>query len=273
MHDCWAFTGHCAHYSYEQCYQWRYGCHNCPQKKTYPSSFLLDASKKNWLKKKDLFTSVKNMKLVTPSKWLASQVEQSFLNKYPIMTIPNGIDLDIFKPTPSNFREKNGLVGKKVILGVASSWGSKKGLSDFVDLSMHLDDNYKIVLVGLTEKQKKELPSNILKITRTNNIRELAEIYTTADVFLNPSREETMGLTTVEAMACGTPVVVSNCTAVPEVVNSKCGIVLESFSVECICDAIDKALLIAKPFIEKAGEYEKNKRYIEYMKLYESNVM
>lgn len=270
LHDCWAFTGHCAHYSYEQCDRWKLGCHNCPQKKTYPSSFLLEASRKNWLKKRDLFTSVKKMKLVTPSKWLASQVEQSFLSKYPVMAIPNGIDLDVFKPTPSDFREKNGLVGKKIILGVASAWGPKKGLFDFVELSKQLDDDYKIVLVGLTEQQKKELPSNILKITRTNNVHELAEIYTAADVFLNPSREETMGLTTVEAMACGTPVVVSNCTAVPEVVNSKCGIILETVSVEYIRDAVDKAILMAKPSIENVCEFEKNRRYAEYTKMYES---
>ena len=269
LHDCWTFTGHCAHYSYVKCDKWKTGCHNCPQKKTYPSSFLLDASRKNWLKKRDLFTSVKNMKLVTPSKWLASQVVQSFLSKYPVMAIPNGIDLDVFKPTSSDFREKNGLVGKKIILGVASAWGPKKGLFDFVELSKQLDDDYKIVLVGLTEQQKKDLPSNILKITRTNDIHELAEIYTAADVFLNPSREETMGLTTVEAMACGTPVVVSNCTAVPEVVNLECGTILESLSPENIKKGIKETLLKRKPCLFDVEKFEKRKRYTEYIDLYE----
>ena len=207
LHDCWAFTGHCAHYSYVKCGKWNVGCYNCPQKKSYPSSFLFDYSKQNWIKKNVLFTSVNNMTLVTPSKWLANEVKQSFLSKYPVNVIPNGIDLNVFKPTPSDFREKNSLVGKKIILGVASAWGLKKGLFDFVELSKCLDEDYKIVLVGLTEKQKKELPSNILKITRTNNIHELAEIYTAADVFFNPTYEDNYPTVNLEAQACGTPVI------------------------------------------------------------------
>ena len=268
LHDCWAYTGHCAYYSYVKCDKWKVGCFNCSHKKSYPSSLLFGQSKQNWIKKKTLFTSVKNMILVTPSKWLANEVKQSFLSKYPVKVIPNGIDLNVFKPTPSNFREKNGLVGKKIILGVACIWDARKGLNDFVELSKILDDNYKIVLVGLSEKQKKELPKNILKIAKTNNIQELAEIYSAADVFFNPSREETMGLTTVEAMACGTPVVVSNCTAVPEVVNSKCGIILKTVTVECIKNAIDKASLMENSHIYNICKYEKKQRYTEYMKLY-----
>ena len=270
LHDCWTFTGHCAHYSYERCYRWRTGCHNCPQKRTYPSSFLLDASKKYWLKKRELFTSVKNMKLVTPSKWLASQVEQSFLSKYPVMAIPNGIDLDVFKPTPSDFRERNGLVGKKIILGVASAWGIKKGLDVFVDLSRILDEKYKIVLVGIPTNQKEKLPPNILAIMRTNNVKELAEIYTAADVFLNPSREETMGLTTIEAIACGTPVVVSNYTAVPEVVDESVGIICENLDMQNIKECIDTVLkknIHPRQYCEK---YEKNKQYLEYISLYQN---
>ena len=147
------------------------------------------------------------MTLVSPSKWLANEVKQSFLGGYPVKVIPNGIDLNVFKPTPSNFREKNGLVGKKVILGVASIWEERKGLNDFVELSKILDDNYKIVLVGLSEKQKKELPDNIIKITRTNNVRELAEIYTAADILFNPTHEDNYPTVNLEAQACGTPVV------------------------------------------------------------------
>lgn len=268
LHDCWTFTGHCAHYSYVKCDKWKTGCYNCPQKKRYPSSLLLDASKQNWLKKKALFTSVKKMTLVTPSKWLANEVKQSFLGRYPIKVIPNGIDLNVFKPTLSDFREKNGLVGKKIILGVASAWGLKKGLNDFVELSKILDDNYKIVLVGLTEKQKRELPRNILGITCTNNVKELAEIYTAADVFLNPSREETMGLTTVEAMACGTPVVVSNCTAVPEVVGKSDGKILFNLSVNAMVSAMQE--IFAKKYypLDNASSFERRKKYMSYIQLY-----
>ncbi|OWV26299.1 glycosyl transferase [Fibrobacter sp. UWB1] len=269
LHDCWTFTGHCAYYSYVKCDKWKTGCYNCPQKKRYPSSLLLDASKKNWLKKKALFTSVKKMTLVTPSKWLANEVKQSFLSRYPIKVIPNGIDLNVFKPTPSNFREKNGLVGKKVILGVASIWEERKGLNDFVELSKILDDNYKIVLVGLSEKQKKELPDNIIKITRTNNVRELAEIYTAADVFLNPSREETMGLTTVEAMACGTPVVVSNYTAVPETVIDDCGIVIKEIAPKAVLNVIECGNLLQGNCAQNAQTYEKFSQYKIYLRIFE----
>ena len=207
LHDCWLFTGHCAHYSFQKCDRWKNGCFQCPQKKCYPSSLCLDSSKKNWERKKSLFTSVKNLVLVVPSKWLANQVEQSFLGMYPIKIIPNGIDLGVFKPTSSDFRERNNLENKKVILGVASAWGPRKGLNDFVELSKGLDDNYKIILVGLTEQQKNELPKNILGITRTNNVKELAEIYTAADVLFNPTYEDTYPTVNLEAQACGTPVV------------------------------------------------------------------
>ena len=207
LHDCWAFTGHCAYYSFVHCDKWKGGCFNCPQKKAYPSSFLFDSSNKNWEIKRNLFTKIKKMTLVTPSRWLANQVEQSFLGKYPVKVIPNGIDLNTFKPTPSDFRKKNNINDRKVILGVASAWGRRKGLHDFIKLSKILDENYKIVMVGLTEKQKKQLPHNILAITRTNNITELAEIYTMADVFFNPTYEDNYPTVNLEAQACGTPVV------------------------------------------------------------------
>ena len=270
LHDCWTFTGHCAHYSYAKCYKWQKGCFCCPQKRSYPTSMLFDFSKRNWEKKKTLFTSVKNMRLVTPSRWLANQVQQSFMSKYPVKAIPNGIDLTIFKPTQSDFREKNGLIGKKIILGVASAWGIKKGLNVFGDLSRILDENYKIVLVGISKKQKEKLPPNILAIMRTNNVKELAEIYTAADVFLNPSREETMGLTTVESIACGTPVVVSNCTAVPEVVDESVGIICKKLDMQNIKDCIDTVLKKNIHPTQYCEKYEKNKQYLEYIFLYKT---
>ena len=207
LHDCWAFTGHCAYFSYVKCDKWKTGCFNCPQKKRYPSSLLWDASKQNWQKKKALFTSVKNMTLATPSKWLANEVKKSFLSNYPMKVIANGIDLDVFKPTPSDFKEKNGLVGKKIILGVASSWSECKGLKDFIELSKILDEKYKIVLVGLSGNQIKELPENVMAISRTNNVKELAEIYTAADIFFNPTYEDNFPTVNLEAQACGTPVI------------------------------------------------------------------
>ncbi len=219
LHDCWAFTGHCAYFSYVNCDKWKTGCGNCPQKNQYPTTSILDNSEKNFLRKKTAFTGVKNMTLITPSRWLAGLVEHGFLSEYPIEVVYNTIDKSTFKPTSSDFRERYGLQNKTIILGVASVWERRKGLEDFIELSKILDDKYVVVLVGVDDKQIASLPQNVIGIKRTNSPRELAKIYTAADVFINTSREETFGLTTVEALSCGTPVVVYKNTACEEVVN------------------------------------------------------
>ena len=268
LHDCWAFTGHCAYFTTAACDRWKSECCDCPMKKSYPSSILLDRSKQNWNKKKALFTSVKNMTLVTPSEWLAWLVRQSFLGKYPVKAIPNGIDLAAFKPTKSNFREKYGLQNKKVILGVATAWSERKGLNEFKELASLLDEDYKVVLLGLNAEQIKDLPQNILGLPSTDTLEELAGIYTEADVFVNAGKEETMGLTTVEAMACGTPAAVSNLTAVPEVVTPDGGIVLEKLTAEGIKQGIEKVLGTAFNTRKNAEKYEKKQQYFKYLNLY-----
>ena len=218
LHDCWTFTGHCAHFSFVGCEKWKTGCHHCTQTDRYPMSVLRDASNKNYFRKKTLFCGVRNMTLITPSKWLADLVKASFLKEYPVRIVYNTIDKTVFKPTPSDFLEHYGLQDRFVVLGVASAWDERKGLDDFVELSRRLEDTFQIVLVGLSEKQRKQVPGNILCIPATDSPRELAQIYTAADVFLNPSKEETFGLTTVEALACGTYPVVYKGTACEEIV-------------------------------------------------------
>lgn len=218
LHDCWPFTGHCTHFSVVKCENWKSQCHECKQSDCYPSSFVIDNSRDNFIRKKRAFTGVSNMTLITPSNWLANLVSQSFLNKYPIEIVYNTVDTNVFKSTPSNFREKLGLCDKTIILGVASVWNEKKGLMDFLKLADVLDDRYKIVLVGLSSKQLKKLPTNIIGLPRTNNPKELAAIYTAADIFVNPSQEETFGLTTIEARSCNTPVIVYKGTACEEIV-------------------------------------------------------
>ena len=222
LHDCWAFTGHCSHFIIAKCNKWQTLCQNCPQKKMYPASLFKDNSKQNFEKKKELFTGLKNLTLITPSKWLANLVKQSFLKEYPVEVIYNTIDKNIFRSTPSDFRKKYNLENKKIILGVASVWNKSKGLDDFVELSKILDDNYKIVLVGLTEKQIKSLPKNILGLQKTNSPQELAQIYSASDIFFNPSLEETFSLTTYEAVSCGCKAVVYKGTACEEIVNKFC---------------------------------------------------
>ncbi len=238
LHDCWAFTGHCAHFVMAQCNKWETQCGNCPQKRNYPASYFVDNSKNNYLRKKELFTGVTNMTVITPSEWLAKLVKKSFLGSYPIEVEYNVVDRNVFKPTVSDFRQRNGLQDKFVILGVASAWSKSKGLEDFVHLSNILNDAYKIVLVGVTEKQRKSLPKKITVLPLTNSTKELAEIYSAADVFVNPSKEETFGLTTVEALYCGTDVIVYKNTACEEIVNKFGGVAVEQNP-----EAIKRAIL------------------------------
>lgn len=207
LHDCWAFTGHCTHFIVADCQKWKIGCDNCPQKNEYPKSLLIDNSKGTYNRKCKAFTGVKNLKLITPSNWLANLVKQSFLKEYPVEVCYNKINTEVFKPTPSNFREKNNLQNKKIVLGVAYEWGERKGFDDFIKLSYILDDKYVIVLVGVSDKQIKKLPNNILGIKKTVNPNELAEIYTAADVFLNMTYEDNYPTVNLEAQACGTKVI------------------------------------------------------------------
>lgn len=240
LHDCWAFTGHCSHFSAVKCDKWKTKCEMCVQKKEYPSSLLKDNSMQNYLRKKSSFTGVADMTVITPSYWLASLVKQSFLQEYPVDVIYNSIDRNIFKPTDSDFKEQYNLQNKMIVLGVASVWGERKGLNDFIELSKLLDDRYVIVLVGLTEKQMKKMPHNVIGIPRTYNLQELAAIYSAADVFINPSKEESFGLTTVEAIACGTPVVVYKNTACEEIVSLYGGGKIVDQKILMMLDAISK---------------------------------
>lgn len=241
LHDCWAFTGHCAYFSFAGCDKWKTGCHNCPQKSSYPATSLLDNSKSNYARKKRLFTSVPNMTLITPSQWLADLVKESFLGGYPVEVHFNTVNTDVFKPTPGDFREKHGLQDKKIILGVASTWDKRKGLDDFVKMAGMLNDSYRIVLVGLSPEQAKQMPANVIAISCTNSQQELAEIYTAADVLANPSREETFGMTILEAHLCGTKSVVYKGTACEEVANMYGGVAVDR-GAEHLYDAVHKLL-------------------------------
>lgn len=269
LHDCWAFTGHCSHFDYVGCYKWKKGCNSCEQKKEYPSSILFDASQFNYKKKKELFTSVKDMTIITPSKWLANLVKDSFLGKYEVQVINNGIDLEVFKPTESNFREKYGLEDKKIILGVASIWTERKGFNTFIELTDKLDNSFKVVLVGVSEKQKKQLPKNILGITRTNNLKELAEIYTVADIFVNPTLEDNFPTTNLEALACGTPVITFNTGGSVESIENNSGIICNNKSCKDIMEKLIKIKSFSYKYcVDKAKFYDKREKYNEYIELY-----
>ena len=273
LHDCWSYTGHCCYYSMAHCDRWKTQCHNCPQKKAYPGSLFIDNSRENYRKKKEIFTSLPDLHLVTVSDWLKAEVEQSFLKDIPCSTIYNGIDLDVFKPTKSNFREKYGIKDNYIVLGVASTWDVRKRLKDFIALSGMLGSRYKVVVVGVNEQEKKQLPPNMIGISRTDSVLELAGIYTAADVFFNASVEETFGLPTVEALACGTPVVVYDETAVPEVVDSSVGYIVKAGDLKTVQEKIrqlaEERSVNSSQCRKKAAVYEKNEQYHKYIELYE----
>lgn len=270
LHDCWAFTGHCSYFDYIGCDRWKERCHSCPQKSTYPSSKFFDNSKFNYEKKKELFTSIKNMTIVTPSIWLGDLVKKSFLKIYDVKVINNGIDLKVFKPNEGNFRKKYKLEDKFIVLGVASVWSNRKGLKYFKDLSKNLEDDHKVVLVGINEKQKRLLPSNIITINRTNSTKELAEIYTAADIFVNPTLEEVLGMTNLEALACGTPVITFDTGGSTECIDNTCGFVVEKGDVNSICNIIENIdkYTLTKYCVQKAKNYNIIDKFNEYIKLY-----
>lgn len=216
LHDCWSFTGHCAYYTYAKCEKWQTGCNgNCPNKKEYPQTILSNI-KSNFNKKREIFSGVENMILVTPSKWLKKEVEKSYLKDYPIEVINNGVDTNVFRPIPSNIKQQYGIEDKKVILGVASVWDKRKGLDTFIELSKDLDDQYQIVLIGLSKKQIEKLPKNVIGISRTENVQELVKWYSAADVYFNPTLEDNYPTTNLEAIACGIPVITFNIGGSPE---------------------------------------------------------
>lgn len=239
LHDCWAITGHCVHFDYVKCDKWKTKCFDCKYSSEYPISYIKDRSEKNYIEKKNLFTSIKDMYITVPSEWLRTIVNQSYLNKYPISVIPNGIDLNVFRFKKSDYREKYDIVQKKIVLAVSSVWSEKKGLNDIVELSKRLKNKYKLVVIGLAEKQKLLFNNNTLLFNRTNNLDELVKWYSVADVFINPSYEETMGMTTYEALACGTPAVVYNRTAVPEAICERNGIIVQAGDIEDMLNAIE----------------------------------
>ena len=221
QHDCWAFTGGCFHFTRSGCEQWCSVCRHCPSKKLVSNPPLIRSPKTNFINKKACFSGIKNMELISPSEWLASQIKKSFLKNYPIIVCNNKVDTSVFKPTESDFREIMLLKDKHIILGVASAWSKAKGFDDFIQLSKKLRDDEKIILVGLSKNQKKRLPRDIIGLERTDSPTDLAKIYTAADVFVNLTYEDTYPTVNLEAKACGTPCVTYRTGGSTESVPSK----------------------------------------------------
>lgn len=280
IHDCWPITGHCAYFSYANCNKWKEQCGNCPQKDTYPATKFLDRSKLNFCQKKESFSHVRNMTIVPVSDWLKGILSQSFLGKeYNIHRIYNGINTDVFHPYPNTeeIRRNNGITSKIMLLAAATMWSQRKGLKDIIALSRMLDESFTIVVVGVNNSIKKQLPNNIIGIERTENVHKMAELYSAADIVLNLSYEETFGLTTAEGLACGTPGIVYNATASPELINDSVGRIVQPGNLSEVREAIMS--IISHPKDEAVinacrrhalSRFNKLDRYKEYIELYNS---
>lgn len=278
LHDCWSFTGHCTHFENQGCYKWKTECGDCPLLMAQYKSRIVDRSCKNFRIKKSLYANVKNMTITPVSYWLGNLVKDSILKGHEIRVINNGIDLNVFKPTVNNIRQQLGIPAeKKMILGVvASGFNSEKGRMEFEALS-RLDD-VQVVLVGLSKKERLGLSKKIICKSRTNSQQELAKYYSAADVFVNPTYNDTFPTTNIESLACGTPVVTYKTGGSPEIIDESTGLVVERGDVVAMIESIEIILHNGRrryvDACRKRAEenFNKEEKFRDYIELYEKLV-
>lgn len=251
MHDCWLYTGYCPYYTYARCDKWIKECHDCMLRKRY--SWFRDLSKENYDRKKKILENKSNITFVTPSNWLASDAKKSFLKDNKIVVIPNGIDLNLFKPVETNLKKKLGLEDKKIILSIAMNVSERKGYNDILEVAKILDDEYKIVMVGLPKDIISTLPSNIVGFERTESKEQLIEFYNIASCFLNPTHEDNYPTVNIEAISCGTPVVAYHVGGASEVITEGTGISVKENDIEGLKNAIN--IICNKDYKESCREY------------------
>lgn len=272
LHDCWSFTGHCAHFDYIGCMKWKTGCEHCPQyREVYPYALFKDNSARNHARKKAAFAGVPNLTVVTPSSWLAGFVKESCLGEYPVQVIPNGIDLKRFRPIESDLRARLGMEEKFILLGVAGMWEERKGYAYFEELAGRLDDSFQIILIGLSRQKMKKLHPKIHGVMRTESIEELAQYYSMADAYVNTTLEDTFPTTNLEALACGTPIITFATGGSVESVDAMTGKVVPKGDVDGLIDAIQELRrepLRREACLMRAEQYDKNERFREYLALY-----
>ncbi len=275
LHDCWAFTGRCSYFDMCKCDKWKSQCDRCPNKKVYPISYIFDYSKRMYNDKKNWYSNMGNMTIVTPSEWLAGYIKESFLGEYPLSIIHNGIDLNTFRIHTQRSKYVNHVIDKYIILGVASSWSQRKGFEDFIKLDKIINhDRYQIVMVGLNAKQIKSIPKTIIGIARTNNQTELAELYSSANVFINPTYQDNYPTTNLEATACGTVCITYNTGGSPESIMDKSLIVPKGDVrkllkvIEQVCTTIDYSKEKVREFA--INNFDKINSYRKYIELYEN---
>lgn len=269
LHDNWPFTGRCAQ---NRCSKWQEGCGNCPHKDYYPGTLFLDHSASVLKKRSELYNRIKDLTVVTPSKWLGDLAGKSILKKYPVKVINNGIDLSVFHPTETDFRERYHLEDKYILLGLAYYWDDSKGLDVFLELSRRLPENFQIVLVGTNDEVDKLLPENILSIHRTSSREELVKIYSASDLFINPTRDENYPTVNMEAIACGLPVLTFATGGSAEIISETTGSSVKTGDI----DEMERQILRIekeRPFkkedcLKHAQNFAMEDKFREYVELY-----
>lgn len=278
VHDCWLYTGHCFHYASVGCDRWKDGCGNCPQRTSFPTSWFIDRSRRNYQDKRAAFTSLApgQFTVVTVSEWMREEMSLSFLKDCNFRVIHNGIDTDVFCPCdPQPAKLKYGIVKPHILLGVASIWCTEKGFDDFIRMNAMLNDDEQIVLVGLTKAQKVALPEGMVGICRTADVRELAALYCGADVLLNLTYQDNYPTVNLEAISCGTPVVTYRTGGSPESITAATGTVVPQGDIAAALGAAREMRKVpAGQWRSSCREYalahfRKEDRYSDYLTLYE----
>ena len=279
LHDCWAMTGRCAYFTVHQCDQWKEGCQHCPSYADYPRSIVPWGTERNYTSKRQYFAQAEHMTVVPVSRWLESVVRQSYLSGHRVHTVCNGIDTRLFRPLASTLREQWRAQDKTVLLGVASQWTQTKGWSDWLQLAQRLGDRYQIVLVGVTEAQRMQLPPRCIGLKRTENLEQLVQLYSAADIYISLAHQEAFGLTLIEAMACGTPCIAYRTTAIPELIPPEHGICVADGDIEGVVKAVATFGTTAKQMHGTAcreyvqSRFDEQENIQQYLTLYSQSIV
>ena len=268
LHSCWDFTGHCCYFDYSGCEQWKTGCKKCKQKASYPKSSFLDNTAYNYTRKKTAYDRLHRCTIVTPSEWLMKYVEKSFLGIHRIVVINNGVDRKAFHPYPSKTSKVSSI--KPVIISVANIWDNRKGWNDIVELSYYCRDKAQLIVVGVSAEQKKALSEGTLAISRTESKEELAQLYSDATVFFNPTYEDNYPTVNLEAVSCHTPIVTYDTGGSPEIFKyGNWGRVIKKKDYGCLLDYAEKVFKKQIMFDFSNDSSLSNEKMVEkYISLY-----
>lgn len=239
LHDCWWFTGRCCHYTVDGCFGWEKACGSCPRLKKDIPSWFFDRSSRMLADKEKWFGSLDKLAVIGVSDWITGEAKRSILKNADIIErVYNWVDTDVFRPTQSDIRKEYGLEGKFILLGVSYGWTAAKGLNELKALSEALPEDMRLVLIG-------GLPAGydageIINVPVTDDQRRLAEWYSAADACISLSPEESFGKVSAEALSCGTPIIVLDSTASPELAGEGCGEVIEDASPKTVMTAVSR---------------------------------